>query len=68
MVDVSLDSVQDVSAFQWVGSESETIWLRIPGAEEQCESPYRHQHVEEEERHKGNGLKHAAQMLPPMEQ
>lgn len=67
MVDVSLQSVQDVSAFQWVGSESETICLGIPGAEEQSESPHRHQHVKEGERHKGHGLKHAAQMPPPME-
>lgn len=41
MVDVSLHGVQDVSAFQWVGSESETICLGIPGAEEQSESPHR---------------------------
>lgn len=58
MMDLSLHGVQDVTAFQWVGSESETIYLRIPGAEEQPESPHRG---------KGHGLKYTAQILPPVE-
>lgn len=44
MVDVSLQCTQDVCAFQWVGSDSETVCLKLHRAEEQSESPCRHEH------------------------
>lgn len=56
MVDVSLQRTQDVCAFRWVGSESETICLELHTAEEQPESPHRCDHGKHRERQEAQGL------------